>query len=179
MANLEQLEAADTPNLREMQKKLEAVRKGIAAMKELCGDDAELLGDMIEGETGLYEFANIMVANIQNDDTLITAIKLQEDALRQRRSRIEKRLHNFRNILALAIDEAEAKTLELPAATVTISANKPNLMINEEADIPAKYWKEQDPKLDRAALRKDALDGQSIPGVGLDNGSIKVTIRTT
>lgn len=161
-----------------LSRKLEAVRKGIQSMKELCGEDSDLLADMIEGETELYPFAERVVEQICNDEALLIGLTAIIEKLQSRKKRIENRRKHARNIVCMVMDEADQKTLELPQATITIYAIDPNIIIQDEAKIPSKYWKPKDPTLDKSALRKDANAGDKIPGITLDNGDFALKVRT-
>ena len=46
-----------------------------------------------------------------------------------------------------------------------------------EALIPAKFWKPQDPKLDRAAVAEALKAGETVPGASLSNGGLSLSIR--
>ena len=74
----------------------------------------------------------------------------------------------------------EQPALRLPSATISVTRRPPGLVIADEADIPAQFWVQPDPpapKLDKKALLAALNDNQVIPGAGLDNGSVSLTVR--
>ena len=70
-------------------------------------------------------------------------------------------------------------TLQLATATLSIAKRKPQVVIDNEAEIPARFFTPQPapaPKLDKKALAA-ALAETPMPGAHLDNGSVSLTIR--
>ena len=66
--------------------------------------------------------------------------------------------------------QAEMRKMELPQATISLRAVPPKAEITDEALVPSKFWKAQDPKLDKKAVL-DALKGkEDVPGASLSNG---------
>lgn len=191
---------------RNLGKGLSAIKQAIANLKDMCGDDDELLADMIEGEVDLETFAQKCAEAIVVDAAFANSLKEVIGNTQARKKRLELRAERIRTILAMALSEAETKTINLPAFTITKRDLKPSVIIKEEANIPSAYWKQPEPVLDKAKLRSDALErlalvnaanviedaslrkaelekinksNPPIPGIELDNGDITINIRTT
>jgi len=118
--------------------------------------------------------------------------------------RIEARREIRRALMANALDVAELPNLVTAAGTITRKALPPKVIVVEEADIPARFYVPQEPKLDRTALlnalkeraaaiaertsEPGALDEKEelatidrkhppIPGATLSNGGTTIQIR--
>lgn len=188
----------------ELKRELKAITSAIDAVKMLCGEDDELLADMIEGETNLHDFIAKCASRVALNEGYVKAISELITDHKLRKRRLDNSSKTIRHIMARAIDEADQKTINTGAFTVTKTDLQPDIIVTEESDIPSKYWKSKDPTLDKATLRKDALERQKakaeidnlnsvdarkdaldqlesdmpkIKGITLSNGDISVTIR--
>jgi hypothetical protein len=164
----------------ELERKAAALQVAIASLKELCGDDEDLLRDTVEGETDLDGFASHCVDQILADEAFAEAVGKMIADLQARKKRFENRQERIRTLLAMTLDAAGTKKIQLPQATISMSSRAPSLVINDEAEIPAQWWVRGDPKLDKRGLAAflKANDTNKVPGATLDNGSITVTIRS-
>ena len=77
--------------------------------------------------------------------------------------------------------EAEQRNIRLDSRTVYLSKVAPKVVVENEAEIPSRFWTTPEPpapKLDKKAL-KDALAAkEAVPGARLDNGSISLRMRS-
>ena len=80
-----------------------------------------------------------------------------------------------------AMVEAEQRNIRLDSRTVYLSKVAPKVVVENEAEIPSRFWTTPEPpapKLDKKAL-KDALAAkEAVPGARLDNGSISLRMRS-
>lgn len=173
-----------------------SLRASIAA---LDGDD-ELLVDVIEGQTSLFEAFDMILVRITTDKALADGVDMAIAALETRKARFMARVEHDRALIEQAMSTADLKTVERPAGTLTLSERAPSLVVNDESEIPAMWWKAGKPALDKkgltAALRAraaeieeaQALDGDEkaaalaaisapIPGVSLSNAAPSLMIR--
>ncbi len=148
-----------------------------ALREALATDDIDVLRDAVEGETNLNEMIASTVLSIDEDMTLVAALKSHIDELKQRHARIAKRVDTKRAAVEQAMVIAERKTLELPTMTVTLKNRPKALVVVDESRIPAEYWRDRDPSLDRKALLDALKDGAVIPGADLDNGGVALQMR--
>ncbi len=140
-------------------------------------DDPKLILDMIEGETNLAEACCVVHEETLEDETLLAGLKATIAELEARKGRMERSIDTRRNIILMAMDKAGLQTIKGPLATLTTRPTPPKTVIGDEAQIPARFWKPGNPTLDRAAL-KSALDaGEAIPGAGLSNGGLSLSVR--
>jgi hypothetical protein len=79
----------------------------------------------------------------------------------------------------MAMMIADLPSLLLPTATLSISKRKPGVIVNNEAEIPSRFWvlPEPTPKLDKRALAEALAANENVPGASLDNGSVSLTVR--
>ena len=155
-----------------------ALEAAIASVKELCGDDTDLLHDMLEGETELFEFAEQMAAQILQDALTAKAVGDRIAQLQARKKRFSDREARLRVLLAKLFDQAEQKSAETPSCTITLKDVQPGVLVTDESEIPSDYWLPQPPKLDRKKLAEDLRNGDDIEGAELGNGSVTISIRT-
>lgn len=139
--------------------------------------DPQLVLDMIEGETDLHEAAAVIYEETVDDIALAAGLKSMIDTLQERHSRIMRGIETKRNLILMAMERAEVKTIRTPLATLTVGATAPKAVVSDEAQIPAKFWKTADPTLDKAALNEALAAGEEVPGAQLSNGGVKLTIR--
>ncbi len=163
-------------------KAAEAVKAAIRAEIAEDGEtDEQLLQDMIEGETDVFEMLDRLAELVAEDQELVDGISNREADLRERKSRIKFRQGRRRAYIEQAMTVMEAKKLERPEATLSLSKRADRLVIVEEADIPSQFWKPGDPVLDKAGL-KEAMkalgpEDTPIPGVVMEPSPQSLTIR--
>lgn len=145
-----------------------------------ASDDAELVADTIEGETGLTEAIEAAISEIDEGEIQIIGLKAKEGEFADRRRRIEERNDRIRASIEQAMIATGQNALKLPSVTLTLAKRAPGPIVQSEADIPTKFWIEQErpaPKLDRKALLAALNKKEAVPGATLDNGSISLTLR--
>ena len=143
----------------------------------LQADDAETVQDCIEGETDLNEALADAIKAIGEDGAAIEALKEYESQIEKRRRRIEGRTEAMRAAVEVAMLTAEKKSIETPFGTVTLSDKAPAVIVTDEEEIPARFWKPSDPKLDKKALAAALKAKEAVPGAQLSNGGVQLTIR--
>lgn len=161
--------------------------------------DPQLLNDMIEGETELFECIDQLYERVVEKEILIEGIKVAQAALGSRKSRLDKSVESERTMILQLLDRfGIKKPVQRPMATFSVRVVPEKLDVVEESDVPAKYWVPQDPKLDTKTLLADlkeladkraevaaALkegeqlkgDDFAIPGARLTDKGIGLTIR--
>lgn len=166
---------------RDIRRQTEAAKKLITNIRgQEAGDDAELVADTIEGETNLVEAIAAAISEMDECDIHIIGLKAKEAEFADRRRRLEERADRIKALVEQAMLATDQMSMRLPTATLTLTRRAPGLVISNEADIPTKFWVEQErpaPKLDRKSLLKALNDKEAIPGANLDNGSISLSVR--
>ncbi|MDK4720092.1 siphovirus Gp157 family protein [Rhizobium sp. CNPSo 3968] len=158
----------------------EAAKRLLANLRSQgADDDQELIADSIEGETSLLEAIEAALSEIDECEIQIVGLKAKEAELSERRRRMEERAERIRATIEQAMIATEQESFRMPSATLTLTKRAPGLIVINEADIPTRFWIEQErpaPTLDKKALRA-ALDEGTVPGATLDNGSRSLSVR--
>jgi hypothetical protein len=77
----------------------------------------------------------------------------------------------------MAMSMAELAKLELPQATLSRKRTPPKAIVTSEVDLPARFYVEQNPKLDKKAVLDALKAGEKIPGAELSNGGESLQLR--
>jgi hypothetical protein len=165
------------PDIAKVQRDLEAAKVLREQIAELAAGDEEFIRDTLEGETDLDGIVRSLLAGIGLDEAMAEGIDAFAKELATRKERLASRAKLKRTLICTALEIAGRKTVETDLGTVTLSAVKPKAIVNEEADIPAEFFKPQPPKLDQAALSAALREGREVPGAVLSNGGFTVRIR--
>lgn len=150
-----------------------ALRESLRALT----DDSDALRDTIEGEVNLHEAIVAVMALIRDDEASVLGLGAMVEKLSERKRRLGERIERRRAAIEQAMCIGEIQKIELPDATLFLRKVSPDVIVFDESKIPAAYWKAQDPKLDRSALKAALKDGNEVPGCTLGNGSLGLTIR--
>jgi hypothetical protein len=145
---------------------------------EYCEADEEMLQDTLEGMTSLPEALASIVRSYLDDLALAAALGTRISGMQDRLARIEQRAEKKRAVVTAVMERADLRKLAEPDFTATLRAVPPGLLITDEREIPEPFWKPQAPKLDRRALLAALTSGQAVPGAGLGNGSLTLSVRT-
>jgi hypothetical protein len=145
-------------------------------------DDAELLADMIEGETSLFEMVARVVNAIHQDQELLDGIADREHTLKERKERIRYRQAGMKAKIEQALLIFGERKMELPEATLSLTRRAPKLVITDESAVPSQFWKRGDPTLDKTGLlahmKALSADDEGVPGVVLEPSPDTLTIRS-
>lgn len=164
-----------------LRRQADAARDLVAMLRgEGADDDADLVSDAIEGETDLLEAIKGALDEIDEAELLIFGGKEKVKQIEGRIASEEKRVERLRAAIERAIVSSEIPTpIKLATATISISKRKAQPVIDNESEIPARFFVQPPappPKLDKKALA-DALVTEAVPGAHLDNGSISLLVR--
>ena len=151
-----------------------AIRESLAALGET---DEELLLDMAEGETSLFECIDALLLRMSADRALVVGTDSVIADLDARKRRVEKRIALDRSLIEQAMAIAELSKVERPAATLSLAARAPALRLDDESAIPAEFWTAGPPKLERKALTDALKEGRPVPGAALSNAAPSLTVR--
>jgi len=149
-----------------------------AQLREIAGDDEDVLRDTLEGEIDLKGL--ISEAAVQNvtDAAQVKGVADLIGQLLKRKDRIERRIAMRRVAILTAMQAGEIKKHETPAGTITRKAVPPSVLILEESQVPAEFWKASDPRLDKIAVADALKEGRDVPGACMSNGGETISIRT-
>lgn len=181
-------------------KEAAAVKALVESIAAVDPEDDQLVLDMIEGETRFLDLVDALLLRRVESLALADGLDRAINALEARKTRFTQRAERDKALIEQALTLAELKSLERPAATLSMSARAPSLIVTEESAVPSRFWKSPAPVLDKKALtaalreRKKALDSlpddpearaaalaeipEDIPGVELSNAAPSLTIRS-
>lgn len=148
-----------------------------AELERLDDMDERTLLDTLEGETNFDEVIAVLdefILDAEADEAGAAAVI---ERLKDRKARAERRQDRLRAIVTQAMDVAGKKTVKTPGGTYTVTATAPGVVVEDESQIPAAYFKPAEPKLDKKALNEAVKGGVPVPGARLSNGGISLTIR--
>lgn len=165
----------------ELRRQTEAAKDLLANLRAAgqIEDDAELVADTVEGETGLIEAITAALAEIDECDIVEKGCQAKIAEITARQSAAASRRDRVRAAIEQAMIAVDLPKLKLPIATLTVAKRAAQPVIDNEAEIPSRFFRQPDPpapKLDKKALATALADGP-VAGAHLDNGSVTLTIR--
>jgi hypothetical protein len=134
---------------------------------------AEAVKDTLEALAGELEDKAINVAKfLRNMEAAAEAIKAAEAEMAKRRKALESRAQWMKDYLKGNMEHSGITKIECPYFKLSVQSNPPTVNILDEATIPDQF-KEQvvSWKIDKTAVKKAILAGQSVAGVSLVNGT--------
>lgn len=141
------------------------------------GDDAELIKDMIEGETGLHDCiakAALELAAVEGEKE---GIEVAIAKLRERLTRHCNKAIGIREAIFGAMEIAELPSLKTAAATLSVRASPPRVEITDEKAIPSLYLNQPPPTVDKKAVSAALKSGEAVPGAVLSNSPPALSVR--
>lgn len=160
----------------DLAREAEAARSLLLNIRDVIGDDEEMIADAIEGETHLIETIAAADLRLMEIEALVEAIEAQQSALAGRKSRLKTQAERIKAAIVIAMSTAELKKAELPTGTISRRAVAPSVVETDLAEIPPRFWVQGDPKLDKRALLAALKEGP-VPGAALSNGGETISIK--
>lgn len=166
----------------DMQKQLEAAKALLWNLREeFKEEDHELIHDVLEGETDLFEAIDVtwdIMAGIQE---MLDGAAKRKEAIETRMSRYTKRIARMRVMIQQAVELTGEKKIVRPDVTFSLKKNADKLEITEERLLPAKFFKRAKPTVDKVALKaalKELPEGEAMAGAQLVAVPPSLTVRT-
>lgn len=156
----------------------EAAKVLLANIRDVIGDDDEMIATAVEGETSLVEAISSAVDRLAEVGAHCEVLAARIKDLSERKGRFEDQASRIKAAIHVAMGHGELRKLELPQATISIRAVQPKVEVIDETEIPARFWKRKDPELDRKELLKALNAKEVIPGATLSNGGETISIRS-
>lgn len=140
--------------------------------------DPATFADTLESMGGDFEIkAQNVVMFMRNRDVIIKAMKDAERAMSDRRKQAEKHLDNMAEYLKLQMERVGILKIECPEFTIAVQKNPGKVVIDDEGQVPAFFWKtpEAPPpppaKIDLAAIKEAIQDGEEVAGAHFEKGT--------
>ena len=135
--------------------------------------------DTLDGCCNALDIADHLIAEIQHDAALVAALKAQEEAMSQRRARLENREKAKRRVAVELLEALGVKKLERPRATLTRAAGRTRPDITDPDAIPSQLCIVKTTTApDMAAIKRLLEAGEDVPGAQLVRGGDSLTIRS-
>jgi hypothetical protein len=146
----------------------------LAANPELEEDDVLRL-DMVEGETSAMELLDELIRAERDAVALMGAVAEEQRRLDQRLERFSVRRVAIRKYIMQLMEAANLKKAERPAATVSIAAGRPKVIITDETAIPPAYTRTK-VEIDKESIAKTLKALGEVPGATLSNAEPYIRI---
>jgi Gp157 protein len=159
-----------------LHRETEAAKALRANLANVIGDDEAFAADAVEGETNLNEAIEIAVRQIVDDMAHIKGLNDYIEKFAARKERLQERVANMRTMLAVAMEQAGRKKIEHPVVTLSMRATPQSAIVTDEAQIPSKFFKPAEPKLDKRELLAALKAKEQVPGATLSNGGTSLTL---
>ena len=139
--------------------------------------DEQTLFDTIDGETELVEALCAVKESSLEDAAAIDGISRFIDKLTQRKSRLTKTMKTKDAIILSAMERANIPNIKGPLFTISKKNTAASVIINDESEIPASFFKTAEPTLNKSEIKKALKAGEEVPGASLSNGGIALSTR--
>lgn len=149
----------------------------LANMKDIIGEDADLIAATVEGETNLHEAIAAGLTRIMEVEALAETIGATMKRLGERKSRFDAQSEHIRTAIVSAMQAGELKKVEHAIGTASLMRVAASVIITDESALPSQFFKPQPPKLDKRAVLAALKDGDAISGAQLSNGGVTLSIR--
>lgn len=139
-------------------------------------DDAELLADMLEGETNLNGMLERILSIKFNDEDMDAALELRGKAIQARRERYRARADAMKDLALSLMQAAKLDKIELTEATLSVRKPSKRVEISDIDALPQGYWRTE--KIaDKKAIADSFKAGEAIPGASYVDGSEGLTVK--
>lgn len=141
------------------------------------GEDADLIRDMIEGETTLHEALGKAALELAAVEGEKEGVEIAIAKLKERLTRHCNRAQGIRDAIQTAMEVADLTSLKTPAASLTIRPSPPRVELTDPAIIPAVFLIQPPPTPDKRAIGAALKSGEVIPGAALSNQPPALQVR--
>jgi hypothetical protein len=154
---------------------VDAITALLLANPELDEDEV-LRGDMVEGETGAFEFMSRIVRLIGATQAIAAGTADYIGELQERKARLERREHSLRTLITKVMNAAAISKAELPEGTISIRPGAPKVVIINEQEIPIEFMRiKKEP--DKLRIKAALSAGENVQGTALSNAEPHLAIH--
>ena len=117
--------------------------------------DPDVLRDTIEGIDGeIEDKADNCAKVIRNLEGESKAIGEEIERLNKKKRGIDNSIDSIKKNLERCMIIAGKRKFKTTLFSFGIQKNTPSVSVKDESKVPAQFWKQQDPKLDRTSLKE-------------------------
>ncbi len=162
---------------RNLKLETEAAQRLKERLTAAYGDDADLIRDMLEGETSLHELIGKAALELAVVEGEKDGVELAIAKLKERHTRHCSKAEGIREAIQAAMEVAELTSLKTPAATLSMRASPPRVEITDPAVIPAIFMVQPPPSPNKNAIKAALKEGQTVFGCTLSNQPPSLSVR--
>ena len=133
-----------------------------AQLADMCGDDAELYRDMLEGETDLFRIVGKLHASLASDRELLAGIAERAADLDARKKRIAARSDNTKAAIGAFLRAASLPNIELAEATYSVRDGKAKIEVIDAEAVPLELCRMVTAP-DKAKINAAYADAEELP----------------
>lgn len=137
-------------------------------------DDLDLLADTVEGQTDFERVLSEVVEEKIEADAMAAGAGEFAAKLAQRRQRAERKSELMRGLALDLMTAARQHKVKLPVATLSILAGRPGVVIDNLAELPQGFTRQEPIK---SAIKASLENNETVPGAHLEAGPDTVSIR--
>ena len=139
-------------------------RNQIAEQLETAENPAELIESL---DKAVQVKAAGIAIYLERLDSMTTALEETIKKLQARKKAFQNRKERLKEYTLVAMKQHGIQKIECPECTISIQENNPSVDDYEPKLIPAEYWKQPEPVLDKKALLDDLKAGVIVQGARL------------
>lgn len=140
-------------------------------------EDAELMADMLEGETSLYEILSKCLDVRQEAEVMQEAIKARASDMNARAARYGAKSDTMKRIMLSLMEAAGQRKIELVEATLSINKGRAKVEVYDIDALPQGTYKTER-VADKKAILAQIDAGEVIPGAEKITGDDSLTVRS-
>ena len=130
--------------------------------------DEQTFIDTLQSIDGAIEDkAENLAKVIKEMEATITTIANEVNRLQSKKQGVANRVSNLKTYLQGEMEKVNKTKIKGELFTVNIQNNPPSLLVNRTDNIPKDFFIEQEPTLDKKALKEAVKNGEVIEGVAL------------
>lgn len=142
--------------------KLAEIARVAEMLAPFCDGDEQLFHDMMTGESPVDQVAGRIWEQIARDQEMLLGIKARQDAIKERRGRIEGRIEAGKRAIGHVLRAAKLRSLQLPEVTLSVRDGSAKLEIVDPAAVPAEYQR-QKPEPDKSKINEAFAEAEGLP----------------
>jgi hypothetical protein len=132
---------------------------------------AEVFHDTMEALAGdLQVKATNVAAFIGNIEATTNAMREAEKRIAERRRAAEERVKWLKNYLLTNMRACGISRIDAPEYRITIRKNPPSVVIADPESVPALFYRQPPPEIDKTAIKEALKAGEDVPGACLEAG---------
>lgn len=156
-----------------------SVRRHVEALTAVypeLAEDEQLLADMVEGETEVFEVLSVLVRQANETKAIAAGLADYAKDIGERKARIERRVDSIRALIMSIMDAAGLNKAALPEATLSVRAGTQRPVVDDADALPEDLVRIER-KPDMAAIKAAVEAGREVAGIHISNGEPSLTVR--